>query len=65
MQRSWATDGNRKWAFRTPGQWSLQIFKVIVATREIKDTLEYKCGSVKKSSTGKQHTIRGSKTLHA
>ena len=26
MQRFWATDGNRKRTFRTPGQWSLSDF---------------------------------------
>ena len=27
MQRFWATDGNRKWTFRTPGLWSFPDFQ--------------------------------------
>ena len=48
MQRFWATDGNRKWTIRTPGQWSFPDFQ----TKRLykwKETWQEKYGSVKTS----------------
>lgn len=44
-QRFWSTDGNLKWAFRMPGDWSLPDFQ----TNRLyywRDAWEYKCCSL-------------------
>ena len=48
MQRFWGTDGNRKWTFRTPGQWSFLDFQTN-GLYYWKETEQCKCGGVKTS----------------
>ena len=67
MQRFWATDGHRKWTFRTLGQWSLSDFQTdrICSENRLNNINVVVWREVKYENSALPVAVRGSKTLHA
>ena len=64
MQRFWATDGNRKWTFRTLEQWSLSDFENNLKIFENNINVVV-WREVKYENSTLPVAVGGSKTLHA